>query len=236
VKRSKRLSREEEIALFALGPNELVVGSLPLAHDLAVWYARGRRRMVADLEQEARIGLIVAASKWNGDASFATYARYWAIRQMREYVRKTRRMVSMPRSAGCGRIIAAALTTGTKNAGDLRDLPASAGVSDGRLESTLMLVVGADVGTTKRDDNGDEYEYLTGGHSPEVEATARDLVAALRRAIAATKLTHMERYVIARLMRGHGETAPRKTSTTREAIDAAHASAIAKLARKMKAA
>lgn len=67
-----------------------------LIHSIARRF-RGREEM-EDLMQEGYLGLSAAVDHWDptGGASFATYASYWIIRQMQEYVRDRGSIIRLP--------------------------------------------------------------------------------------------------------------------------------------------
>lgn len=238
-----RLTYEEEAALFHAGKiNEVLTANLPFARSLAKRYARGRLWLVDDLEQEARVGMTIAARHWDPakGAKFTTYAYHWATRQIHEHLRITRRMVVVPRSETSRRVAAEMSKIDVRSVDDLLAVGVATKTSPARVADIFALLSSVDVGTVKHDDDGGEREYIASDSNPEEDVSTRELILRLRAAITTTRLSTAERRVIDRCfldkdaatMKGLG----RELRITKQRIAQVKDSAVAKIARRMKVA
>jgi RNA polymerase sigma-32 factor len=198
VKRSKRLSREEEIALFKAGKSgDIVVAHLPLVHGMAHRYAKGRRTLQEDLVQEGSIGLMIAATKWNPDSGnrFVTYAKHWVHRMIFDHLRGVRRLVIAPNSAAVVRATAA-MSLGTIRSPEA--LALAANVTALVADSVWLLLAAPEVPLERRTSEGGDLEWLAGESNPEAEVSHAYDAAALHIAIVAAiqRLTPQERRVV----------------------------------------
>ena len=162
-----RLTRDDEIAIHASGDvDRLAESHVDLARMLARRYAKGRATMIDDLTQEACIGLVVAARRWDPSfgVRFATYARHWAFRMLGEYLRRNRRLVALPNSQAGYR---AAAAMASHDVADHEELAAEIGSTNDTAESLYALLASVEVGTERYDDDGRSYEWLASDSDPE---------------------------------------------------------------------
>jgi RNA polymerase sigma-32 factor len=237
VKRSKRLSREEEIALFKAGKaGEVVVANIPLVESFARRYAKGRP-IFDDLVQQGSLGLLIAAKKWDPDRGigFGTYATHWIRCTMIEWLKSTRRIVATPKSSAAHRVSAAMATRDVGSPDDLKH-EASPGVALGLFE----LLSFRDQSDLRYGDDGSSYEWLTSEGDPE--ALLADAQAVAERATTVQKaiatLTATEQTIVfARLLTDDpctGRELGERLGVSRQRVDQIEQRAIRKIAAALK--
>lgn len=232
-----RLTRDEEIAIHASGDVDMLAEShVDLARTLARKYAKGNDTLCADLTQEACLGLLIAARKWDPKfgVRFATYARYWATRLISECCRKHRRMVALPHSqAGVG----AAAIMARREVESPEHLASELGVKIGTAWPLFALLSSVEKNDERYDEKGQAYEWLTSDDDPERDVIEARQRAAIRHVVATGGfLTEVERLVISLrffgpemlTLRQVGELLPRGISKQR--VDQIENCALRKLA------
>lgn len=109
VRDSKMLSAEEERALICAwqvhgdrtARDHLIQAFAPLAAAVAKRFKRGAGEADPDLVQQAQIGLIKAADRFDPDRGFrfSTYAVWWARAEVQDFLRVNGSVVRRPNSA-----------------------------------------------------------------------------------------------------------------------------------------
>lgn len=195
---TKRLSRDEELAMFKAGRSgDVVVAHIPLAFGVAHRFARGRDHMLDDLRQEGCVGLMIAASKFDPNLGFrfTTYAIPWVSRLIREHIRRGRRMVSMPVSDGGVRAMGAMARGGIESA---EQLAKDANISESVAGGIYRLLCSVELSTERHLEGGEVVEWLASSSDPEAEV--RDAQDAAVRSIdiarAMVSLTDQERTIV----------------------------------------
>lgn len=198
--RGKRLTREQETALFADGKaDEVVLAHHDFAVRCAMRYASKDSPIFPDLVQCAHIGLVIASRRWDPafGQRFMVYARHWIKSCIHDHLLVGRRMVVVGRSA-IGRTGASVMIK--ERPQTVEDLIARIGPTQ-IAEAIFMLYSSTDTTLTRTTENG-EQEYLANDSDPESDVADLERCIAIRKAIDAAGLSDREREVISQRFMG----------------------------------